>query len=311
MQLKAHNTDAPLHNSKASQKASIGESWEISGVKDHDSVVAEGIYAGMTLRFLVRHFGARLVGKECYKRYGNTFPLLIKFIDAHNDLSIQVHPDDERARKSGLPNGKTEMWYVMESEPDASLLCGLKRHITPAEYEQLVRDKQIVDALSRYSVGEGDVFYLPAGRIHAIGTGTMLAEIQQASDVTYRIYDYDRCDKDGLRRQLHTRQAAECIDYEVCDDYRTHYDRQKNQRVTLVESPYFTTSLIDFNAQVALDYASTDSFIILMCTKGTATLTDDEGNSIVMHTAETVLVPATTRGVTLEGEAVLLEVKGC
>ena len=286
----------------------IGESWEISGVKDQESVVADGLYAGMTLSFLVHHFGAKLVGKECYKRFGDTFPLLIKFIDAHDYLSIQVHPDDEKAHRRGLPCGKTEMWYIMESDKDASLLCGLKEQITPEDYEQLVKENKIVDALACYPVSEGDVFYLPAGRIHAIGPGCMLAEIQQASDVTYRIYDYDRRDKDGFRRQLHTKQAAECIDYNVSDDYRTHYIPQKNGRSTLVECPYFKTSLIDLDTTVAVDYSTLDSFVILMCTKGSLSLTDNEGNTTSLRAGETILVPATTQSLSVEGNGTFLEI---
>lgn len=295
-------------STEAGGEFSIGESWEVSGVKENESVVAEGEYAGKTLNELIGILRERLVGEKCYKRFGNTFPLLIKFIDAHDDLSIQVHPDDEKAHMHGLPCGKTEMWYIMESDKDASLLCGLKENITPEIYAQLVAENKIVDVLSRYSVSEGDVFYLPAGRIHAIGPGSMLAEIQQASDVTYRIYDFDRRDKNGNRRELHTKLAAECIDYNVSDNYQSHYERKQNERVELVKCPYFTTSVYELNGKIDIDYAQTDCFVVLMCTKGSISITDNEGNITPLRTGETILVPATTQSLSVEGSGTFLEI---
>ena len=172
----------------------VGESWEISGVQGNETIVKEGQYKGMKLNELVARLGEKLVGRDNYERFGNEFPLLIKFIDAQRDLSIQVHPDDETAHRQGKSRGKTEMWYVLPSEPEAQLFSGLKQQITPEQYAQMVADDTITEALSQYHVQEGDVFFIPAGRIHAIGAGCFVAEIQQTSDVTYRIYDYNRRD---------------------------------------------------------------------------------------------------------------------
>ena len=202
-----------------SSQQQVGESWEISGVKDNETVVASGEHQGKSLNQLVAELKGDLVGTDNYARFGDEFPLLIKFIDARQDLSIQVHPTDEIAHRQGKRRGKTEMWYIMESDPGAKLYCGLKQQITPERYKEMVHDDTICDALAQYEVGEGDVFFLPAGRIHAIGAGCFLAEIQQTSDVTYRIYDFKRRDKDGNYRELHTHEAAESINYEVLPDY--------------------------------------------------------------------------------------------
>ena len=226
----------------------VGESWEISGVKDNETIVSEGQYKGKKLNDLVAELKEKLVGKECYKRYGDEFPLLIKFIDARQDLSIQVHPTDEIAKKQGRERGKTEMWYLMDSAPGAKLYSGLKKKITPEEYKKMVEDDTICDALAQYAVKEGDVFFLPAGRIHAIGAGCFLAEIQQTSDVTWRIYDFKRKDKNGNYRELHTQQASEAIDYTVYDNYRTEYTPVQNQRQEVVKCQYFTTSIFDLTS---------------------------------------------------------------
>lgn len=286
----------------------IGESWEISGVEGCETVVAEGEHKGKTLSRLIADLGVDLVGKKCYRQFGTMFPLLIKFIDAHDDLSIQVHPDDENARKQGLKFGKTEMWYIMESAPEASLLCGLKKKIDSAEYTRLVNTHGIVDALAHYNVCEGDVFFIPGGRIHSIKAGCLLAEIQQTSDVTYRIYDYDRCDMDGNRRELHTAQAARCIDYDVKDDYRVHYTPRHNERAELVSCKYFTTSLLEMKGRLTLDYSRHDCFVVLMCTQGIVELTDSEGTQTKLTAGHTILVPASTSRVTLCGEAKVLEI---
>ena len=256
----------------------VGESWEISGVKDNETMVSEGDLAGQSLNDIVRRYKGELVGKDNYERFGDEFPLLIKFIDARQDLSIQVHPTDEIAHRQGKRRGKTEMWYIMNSEPDAKLYCGLKEQITPEQYKEKVEDDTITDALAQYSVKEGDVFFLPAGRIHAIGTGCFLAEIQQTSDVTYRIYDFKRKDKDGHYRQLHTKEAAECINFKVENNYRTEYVPQKNQGVSLVQCPYFCTAVYDLDEPMTIDYSELDSFVILIGMKGEGTIVDNEGN---------------------------------
>ena len=199
----------------------VGESWEISGVKGNETVVSEGEFKGKRLNELVDELKGKLVGEANYKRFGNDFPLLIKFIDARQELSIQVHPTDELAQKRGKHRGKTEMWYIMDSDENAKLRAGMKEKITPEQYNQMVEDDTITETIAEYKVKEGDCFFLPAGRIHSIGTGCFLAEIQQTSDVTYRIYDFKRKDKDGNYRELHTEEAAECIDYNVEPNYRT------------------------------------------------------------------------------------------
>ena len=197
----------------------VGESWELSGVAGNETTVVD--MPDMTLNQLVSVYGPSLLGRKNHERFGNEFPLLIKFIDARENLSIQVHPDDETARRQGKARGKTEMWYLMESAPDATLYSGLKQRITPEQYKMMVADGSICDALAQYQVAEDNVFFLPAGRIHAIGAGCFLAEIQQTSDVTYRIYDFNRCDKDGNYPPLQTMEAAESIDYSEKPDYRT------------------------------------------------------------------------------------------
>ena len=284
----------------------VGESWEVSGVKDNESIVANGQYEGMKLNDLVALLRGDLVGKENYERFGNEFPLLIKFIDASKQLSIQVHPNDKQAKAKGLKRGKTEMWYVMESAPDATLLSGLKRTITPEEYKAMVENDTITDALCEYRVGEGDVFYLPAGRIHSIGAGTFLAEIQETSDVTYRIYDFKRKDKDGNYRQLHTEAAAECIDYSVENDYRTKYEARKNEGVELTQCPHFTTSVYDLDEPMLLDYSELDSFVVLIALSGECTLSTGDAET-QLRAGETVLLPATTQTLNVSGTVKFLE----
>ena len=285
----------------------VGESWEISGVPGNETVVADGEYAGKKLNELVIEQKDKLVGKANYERFGDEFPLLIKFIDARQDLSIQVHPTDEIAKRQGKERGKTEMWYIMDSDKDAKLYSGLKKQITPEQYKAMVEDDTITDALAQYEVKEDDCFFLPAGRIHAIGTGCFLAEIQQTSYVTYRIYYFKRKDKDGNYRQLHTKEAAECINYTVEDDYRTHYEHKKNEGVTLVECPYFTTAVYDLDEPMTLDYSELDSFVILIGLKGEGTITDNEGNTVTISAGESILVPATTDTLKVEGTIKMLE----
>lgn len=297
---------APFKNIQTSLRK-VGESWEISGVPGNETIVSGGPYAGRNLNDLVAEQKEALVGKANYERFGNEFPLLIKFIDARDDLSIQVHPTDEIAHRQGRERGKTEMWYLMPSEPEATLLCGLKKHITPDEYKRMVSEKTIVDAIARYPVHEGDCFFLPAGRIHAIGSGCFLAEIQQTSDVTYRIYDFDRHDDLGRPRELHTELAAESINYDVLPDYQTHYTPVKNQRVQLVECPYFTTSVYDLDQPINLDYTALDSFVILIGLSGAGIVTEADGTRFVLRAGETILLPATTGRLSVEGTVKFLE----
>lgn len=218
----------------ASELSRVGESWELSGMPGSESVVAEGPWTGSTLPELIGRFGAELLGKANYARFGQEFPLLVKFIDAREDLSIQVHPDDELARKRHGKSGKCEMWYVLEAEPGASLLTGFSRPIAPAEYERRVADNTLTDVLNRQAIASGDVFYLPAGRVHSIGKGSFIVEIQQSSDITYRIYDFDRRDAAGNSRELHTELAREAIDFESSENSRITYAPENNQEVRLV-----------------------------------------------------------------------------
>ncbi len=289
------------------EQQQVGESWEISGVKDNETIVSNGPHKGKSLNELVSECSAQLVGKENYQRFGNEFPLLIKFIDAHQDLSIQVHPNDEVAHRQGKDRGKTEMWYVMASDKGAKLYSGLKKEITPEQYKEMVENDTICEALAQYEAKEGDVFFLPAGRIHSIGTGCFLTEIQQTSDVTYRIYDYKRKDKNGNYRELHTKEAAESINYAVEKDYRTPYTPKKNEGVPLVECPYFTTALYDLDEPMTLDYSELDSFIILIGLKGEGSITDSEANTTTLKAGETVLIPATTQEVKVTGTIKFLE----
>ena len=217
-----------------------------------------------------------------------------------------MHPTDEIAHRQGKPHGKTEMWYVMDSQPTATLYNGLKRRITPDEYKAMVADDTICDALAQYQVSEGDCFFIPAGRIHAIGAGCYLAEIQQTSDVTYRIYDYKRRDKDGNLRQLHTEEAAESINYTVLDDYRQQYEPHKNEGQLLVECPYFNTAVYDLTEPMDIDYSELDSFVILIGLKGEGTLTID-GEEVPFRGGETILLPATINNVHAQGTVKFLE----
>ena len=288
----------------------VGESWEISGVEDNESVVANGPDKGLTLADMVRKYREELVGEANYARFGNKFPLLIKFIDAKQDLSIQVHPDDEYALKNEGEFGKTEMWYVIDNAGGkAHLRSGLSKKITPDEYAAMIADNTICDALADYAVQPGDVFFLPAGRIHSIGAGCFIAEIQQTSNVTYRIYDFNRKDKNGNTRELHTELSKDAIDYSVEEDYRTHYTPKQNESVELVTCPYFTTSVYDLTENMTIDYSELDSFVIYICMEGTCTVTDGDGNSLELQAGESILFPATTKEVkvTVEGHVKFLE----
>ncbi len=295
-----------LTNGQQGATANIGESWEISGVKDNETIVANGPEKGKSLNQLVREHREQLVGKDNYARFGDEFPLLIKFIDARQDLSIQVHPTDEIAHRQGKSRGKTEMWYALKSDPGAQLYNGLKQQITPEQYKEMVESDTITDALARYEVHEGDVFFIPAGRIHAIGAGCFVAEIQQTSDVTYRIYDFKRKDKNGNYRELHTKEAAESINYTVLDNYRTDYQLQKNECVEVVKCPYFTTAVYDLTKPMTLDYEGLDSFVILIAVNGAGKLSSD-GDTIDFCMGDTVLLPATANEVKVEGTVKFLE----
>lgn len=292
----------------------VGESWELSGVSGSETIVADGPDKGKNLNQLVSEQKERLLGKDNYDRFGDEFPLLVKFIDAQKDLSIQVHPNDEVAHRHGKPRGKTEMWYClgdMETSKQGVkekpfIYNGLKQKITPEQYAQMVENDTITDALARYDVHEGDVFFIPAGRIHAIGAGSFVTEIQQTSDVTYRIYDYKRTDKNGNYRELHTKQAAESIDFMVLPNYRAGYEPKQNEGVELIQCPYFTTSVYDLTEPMTLDYSELDSFVILIAVKGQGTIIAD-GEELDFAKGDTILLPATTGEVKVKGAIKFLE----
>ena len=285
----------------------VGESWEISGVAGNETVVCNGTEKGKSITQLVREQREQLVGYDNYQHFGDEFPLLIKFIDARQDLSIQVHPNDETAQRQGHKRGKTEMWYALKPTAGAQLYNGLRQQLTPELYQQMVTDNTITKALARYRVHEGDVFFIPAGRIHAIGAGCFMAEIQQTCDVTYRIYDYNRPDRDGNLRQLHTREAAESIDYTVHENYRTYYEPMQDEGVPLITCPYFTTAVYDLNAPMTIDYSELDSFVIFVGLQGSCELTDDSGHTVSFREGETVLIPATAKTIKVNGTIKFLE----
>ncbi len=286
----------------------IGESWEVSAIPGSESVVANGPEKGSTLTRLVRLYKAELVGESNYNRFGDTFPLLVKFLDAKQDLSIQVHPSDALAGKRHSCMGKTEMWYIIDADPDAEVGVGFSQEISRREYEERALNGTITEVIRKYKPGAGDVFFLPAGRIHWIGAGTFIAEIEQTSDITYRIYDFNRTNEEGQARQLHIDQAKEALDYEVQADYRTHYEPVKNKPVELEANPYFTTSLYEMTEEISCDYSELDSFVIFICVAGTCTMKDNEGNEITLVMGETVLFPAVTQQITIipEGGGVKL-----
>lgn len=301
---------APFKNIETDQH-NIGESWELSGVRGNESVVANGEYRGRTIADLVKEFKGELVGKSVYAGTGDEFPLLIKFIDAKQDLSIQVHPDDRlAAERHNGSKGKTEMWYVVSADKDAHLMSGLSREITPEEYAAKVNDNTITEVLHDYKVSAGDVFFLPAGRIHSIGAGSFIAEIQQTSDITYRIYDFGRLGLDGKPRELHTELAKDAIDYTVLPDYRTEYQKVADRENLLVKCRYFTTSLLETDKEYSKDLSGTDSFLILICTAGKGTIQTAEGFSENIRQGETVLIPASSDGVKIipDGKLSLLTV---
>ena len=295
----------------------IGESWEISGVSEHLTAVSEGPLKGRTVAELVAEYKDQLVGRKVYAEYGDQFPLLVKFIDAQKDLSIQVHPDDAMALRchgAGF-KGKTEMWYVIGADPGACLYCGLKTAVTPQEYEAHVADGTITDILDRYEVHPGDVFFLPAGRIHAICSGCLIAEIQQTSDLTYRIFDYNRPGLDGKPRQLHTELAKQAIDYRVLPSYRTDYVKVQNEEVPLVSCPFFTTTLFDLTRAVDKDLSALDSFLIVMSVSGKGRILDTENDGqqheVPIAQGETILIPATSQGLRFVPDGALKVLTSC
>ncbi len=267
-----------------------GEAWLLSGVEGSPTLVENGYLSGNELNELVEVFMGDLVGDTIYERFGNEFPILVKVIDSNDWLSIQVHPDDELAQKRKIGYGKTEMWYLMQADPQAELISGFNQQVDESLYLEKLNSGHLKDIMNFEKVQTGDVYFMPAGRVHAIGPGCLIAEIQQTSDTTYRIYDWDRIDQAGMKRELHTEEALEAIDFTVHDQYKTAYQAEKNHTVSVIESPFFTTNFLQFDNPIRKDYSELDSFVILLCTEGGLTLSwQDE--KIQLVTGEAVLVP--------------------
>lgn len=278
--------------------ANCGESWELSGVEGAVSVVRNGFLEGNNLQELIEVYMGDLVGETIYQKFGVEFPLLLKFIDANDDLSIQVHPGDELSRKRHNAYGKTEMWYVIDAEPGAVINSGFNQPVTRNKYLDFLENGRLTDLLCYEPVSPGDVFFIPAGRVHAIGKGILLAEIQQTSDVTYRIYDYDRKDSNGNKRQLHTDLALDAIDFSFKEEYKTRYKTEENKSSEIVSCKYFTTNMLRFSEKLEKDYHRLDSFIIYMNLGGPFEIEYAAGKETVLK-GETVLVPASTESLIL------------
>lgn len=277
----------------------IGESWELSGLAGHVSRVAGGALDGRSLDELIAIYGEQLVGAACLARYGTAFPVLVKLIDTAQDLSVQVHPDDKLAARCGK-RGKNEMWFVVRADDGARLLCGWSREETADTFRHCITGGDVLPAVCSWPVSPGDIFYLPAGRIHALGRGMQVVEIQDASDITYRIYDYGRPGLDGRPRELHVEQALEALDYSADGDCRVAYDNTPGQWSTVVEAPHFTVRHLAFDEAVSVDYAPLDSFVLLVCAGGRMAVADAEGRRVEAGLGGTVLLPATSGSVTVE-----------
>jgi mannose-6-phosphate isomerase len=275
-----------------------GEAWVLSGVPDNGTIVSNGFLKGNELNELVEVYMDDLVGEAAFERYKTEFPLLIKFIDSNDSLSIQVHPDDTLARRRGLGNGKSEMWYILESEPGAEIIDGFNRKLDLKIYQEYLKNNKLTEILNTEKVHKGEVYNIPAGRIHALGPGILLTEIQQTSDVTYRIYDWDRIDDKGHTRELHQDLALEAIDFSMPDSFRTPYKKLLNQTTPLIDTVHFTTSLISFDKAIMKDYSELDSFVIYVCIEGKVRI--EMGSSIEsLKKGEVLLIPATAGKVIL------------
>lgn len=271
----------------------IGESWEVSAVESSPSVIANGTWAGYVLPEVIAKMPEAILGREVAKRYGGKLPLLVKFLDIRGNLSIQVHPDDEMAKREHGKMGKTEMWYVLDAEPGACLYSGFKQELTPEEYKKKVEDGTIVDALARHEAHVGDVFYIPSGRVHAACSGVLLAEVQQSSDVTYRIFDYNRPGLDGKPRELHTELAAKALNYKVENEYRTEYSNLENRANRVVDSPFFSVRVMELKEPFHRNLIKHDSFVITMCLKGDCKLRVRSTQAeVVLREGFSCLIPA-------------------
>ncbi|HTX89441.1 MAG TPA: type I phosphomannose isomerase catalytic subunit [Bacteroidales bacterium] len=286
-----------------------GEAWILSGVEGSQTTVSNGFLEGNELNELVEVYMDDLVGEKVFARHRNTFPILVKFIDSSDYLSIQVHPDDELAARRNLGNGKSEMWYILDADKDAELITGFSREVSQKTYLDHLKANSLKEILNVEKVSAGDVFYIPSGRVHALGPGILLAEIQQTSDTTYRIYDWGRRDEKGNSRELHTDLALEAIDFRVPPSYRTRYSKGDNKTSGLVTSPHFITNLITFSQPVNKDYSLLDSFVLYICVEGAAKVSYDSGSETLSR-GEAMLLPAMLEEFLLipEAECKILEV---
>lgn len=267
----------------------LGEIWSISGVDGNISQIENGELKGRNLKEIISEYKGRLVGKKVWEKFGTDFPVLIKFIDAADRLSVQVHPDDHQAKELHNSFGKSEMWYIMDADPDSELIIGFKEGIGKEDYKKHLEDETLEEILNRIKVQKGDAVYIPAGRVHAIGAGVVLAEIQQTSDVTYRIYDYNRIDKNGQKRELHTDLALSAIDFEPISEIKTNYKKVENQFSPLIESVYFETKIFSGNKEIL--FHDNDQMRIYICTSGSAEFISD-GNATVLNPYQSLLLPA-------------------
>lgn len=295
-------------NKKYSEE-NIGESWEISDVDGDETVVANGTFKGQTLKQLIQKYKGDFLGKNVYQNFGEEFPLLIKFIDAKTPLSIQVHPNNELAKKRHNSFGKNEMWYVMQADEDAELIVGFNTETSKKTYLNHLQKGTVTNILNAEKVKSGDTYYIPTGRVHAIGSGVLLAEIQQTSDVTYRIYDYNRVDKKtGETRELHNDLAIDAIDFELYNEYKTTYNSVKNKSNKLVHSPYFKTNILKVEGELTKNYKDLDSFVIYICVEGSLDITF-ESKTYTLKKGETILFPAGLNEIDLNtSSATVLEV---
>lgn len=282
-----------------------GESWELSAVEGHVSIVKNGAYAGQPLTQLLENYPEEILGNKVHRKFGNQFPLLFKFLDAKEDLSIQVHPNDELAKKRHNSFGKTEMWYVMHAEPGSRIIVGFKEKSGPEQYLKHLENKNLIEILNQVEAKKGDVFFLETGTIHAIGGGIVIAEIQQTSDITYRVYDWDRVDANGQSRELHVEQALDAMNYNVTDTQK-EYSREANKSNMVVDCPYFTTNFLPLNGEKSVE-KNGNSFTVYICTEGQFIL-NCTGKEHVFSKGDTILVPAALKQFTLVGNATLLEI---
>lgn len=286
-----------------------GEAWIVSGVENDSSEVTNGFLAGNELNELVEVYMGELVGESNFERFGNEFPVLVKILDARDWLSVQVHPDDQLAEERGLGRGKTEMWYVLDAEPGSELISGFSKSISKEEFQQRINSGTIKEVMNYEEVKKGDLFFMPAGRVHALGPGILLAEIQETSDTTYRIYDWDRTDDKGNPRALHIEESIDAIDYTKSEEAKSPYTKKQKGTTPLVKCEHFTTSLIEVSEPIAKDYSALDSFIILICLEGAVRIESEAGVEILTK-GETILVPAIMEWIRLfpEGNCSLMEV---